>query len=316
MRTSAQRHPVCPTCRYDLTGLRDPRCPECGRQFSYEEWNDASLLVPMPAWERAGRVNAILAFPATFVFATFRPREFARRLRRDEGLLRVVLFGVLLIPTAWLLAVLLSIAAATLGVLIRDWLPNHAWWEGHLIGFEPTWKWRLYVSSRVAIHCTSFLAASLLVWLPALVALDLFFWRNRRPFRLLSKVLLYSMVWSCWVAAVAATIGRAVMEQFNMEWAWGPAGRDWISEGIMPWICWVAATLATVQCVWLLRFVRSKRCAFRACGPQAVGVVSRVLLASWLFAMYLLLLDRHLLVRFYLLFGDDLLSPYYRGLVP
>ena len=28
---------VCPTCGYNLTGLREPRCPECGTQFTLNE---------------------------------------------------------------------------------------------------------------------------------------------------------------------------------------------------------------------------------------------------------------------------------------
>ena len=28
---------VCPTCGYNLTGLKEPRCPECGTQFTLDE---------------------------------------------------------------------------------------------------------------------------------------------------------------------------------------------------------------------------------------------------------------------------------------
>jgi hypothetical protein len=28
---------VCPSCGYNLTGLREPRCPECGKQFTLSE---------------------------------------------------------------------------------------------------------------------------------------------------------------------------------------------------------------------------------------------------------------------------------------
>jgi hypothetical protein len=38
---------VCPTCGYNLTGLKEPRCPECGSQFTLDQ-----LLASQPA--RAG----------------------------------------------------------------------------------------------------------------------------------------------------------------------------------------------------------------------------------------------------------------------
>jgi len=38
--------PVCLKCGYDLRGLNDPRCPECGEAF------DERLLKPMPDQER------------------------------------------------------------------------------------------------------------------------------------------------------------------------------------------------------------------------------------------------------------------------
>ena len=28
---------VCPTCGYNLTGLKEPRCPECGSQFTLDQ---------------------------------------------------------------------------------------------------------------------------------------------------------------------------------------------------------------------------------------------------------------------------------------
>ena len=28
---------VCPTCGYNLTGLTEPRCPECGSQFTLDQ---------------------------------------------------------------------------------------------------------------------------------------------------------------------------------------------------------------------------------------------------------------------------------------
>jgi hypothetical protein len=40
---------VCPTCGYNLTGLREARCPECGTQFTIDQ-----LLASQPAGAAAG----------------------------------------------------------------------------------------------------------------------------------------------------------------------------------------------------------------------------------------------------------------------
>ena len=39
---------VCPTCGYNLTGLKEPRCPECGTQFTLDQ-----LLASQPSRTQA-----------------------------------------------------------------------------------------------------------------------------------------------------------------------------------------------------------------------------------------------------------------------
>jgi RNA polymerase subunit RPABC4/transcription elongation factor Spt4 len=308
---------VCPTCKYDLRGLPSPRCPECGRRFSTEEWADSTLLTPMPAWERLDRVNVLYALPATILAMLVRPRRFLRLLRVDEGVLRTVVFFVLLIPTAWVIAAVISVAAARGGYYFKDFF-NYASWKGYLWGFDGKWGRVATDGLRVAIHCTAFLCATLALWLPALVVLDLVFWRDRLAFRLFAKAVLYCMVWACVVAALAATLGRAVMGQFDPEWTWNPVLRYSLSEGIMPWICWVALAVVTAQCVMLLWFVQSPRCAFRPAGHRAARLTCIVIGITWMLAAYLLLLDRHVHLRFHLQFvGEELWSwygRYFRGL--
>lgn len=36
-RVRRSRRPFCPACGYDLIGLSEARCPECGRRFTLEE---------------------------------------------------------------------------------------------------------------------------------------------------------------------------------------------------------------------------------------------------------------------------------------
>ena len=42
---------VCPGCTYPLTGLLDPRCPECGLPFDRRLLTDPELAWPRPDWE-------------------------------------------------------------------------------------------------------------------------------------------------------------------------------------------------------------------------------------------------------------------------
>jgi uncharacterized paraquat-inducible protein A len=45
---SGQDAIICPTCGYNLTGLTEPRCPECGTQFTLDQ-----LLASQPSRTRA-----------------------------------------------------------------------------------------------------------------------------------------------------------------------------------------------------------------------------------------------------------------------
>ncbi len=58
----------CPRCKYNLRGLRDPRCPECGLELDVQELSESrpwflprpGSLRPAAAW--AAAVNILLAF--------------------------------------------------------------------------------------------------------------------------------------------------------------------------------------------------------------------------------------------------------------
>jgi hypothetical protein len=59
--------PRCPTCRYDLTGLADGSCPECGNRFRHAElraaWEAAERSRPRTTGHEALYVAAFLALP-------------------------------------------------------------------------------------------------------------------------------------------------------------------------------------------------------------------------------------------------------------
>ena len=51
-RASRSAPPKCPQCGYDLTGLTQCRCPECGREFGFEE---LTAFVPNASFGRKAR---------------------------------------------------------------------------------------------------------------------------------------------------------------------------------------------------------------------------------------------------------------------
>ncbi|MCG3125505.1 MAG: hypothetical protein CHACPFDD_00328 [Phycisphaerae bacterium] len=272
------------------------------------------LLRPMPAWECLGHVRILSAFGLTLLMMLFRPARFLRLLRVEEGLLRTCAFFVLLIPTAFVVAVILSITAAAVGYPFRSLVPNYDWWQANLIG--PRFRLSHFAPNamRVALHCGAFLGTIVAVWLPALAVMDLMLRRNRAPFRLFAKALLYSMTWACLAAAICSTLGRAILEQIDREWAWSPIGRS-IRGGALPWVCWVALAVVTMQCATLTWFVGSPKCAYREAGDFAVGCAYGLIAATWLLAAYLLLGDYHVHLRFHLLFCNQELRPWqwFRG---
>ena len=68
----------CPLCDYDLRGLSEPRCPECGYRFSWHELLDPKIAPHAYLFEHHPRRN-ILSFLRT-LRATWRPRTFWRSI--------------------------------------------------------------------------------------------------------------------------------------------------------------------------------------------------------------------------------------------
>lgn len=88
----------CLGCGYNLRGLADGRCPECGRDFDVHE--HGGLRAP---WVDRRRLGTFVAFWATAALVTFRPVDFAGRFNwprvRYHGS-HVFRFWVLLHATA------------------------------------------------------------------------------------------------------------------------------------------------------------------------------------------------------------------------
>ena len=67
---------ACPLCGYDLRGLTDPRCPECGFAFAWAELRDAQRNRHPWLFEH-GRGRNVKSFLATYARSAF-PRRFWR----------------------------------------------------------------------------------------------------------------------------------------------------------------------------------------------------------------------------------------------
>lgn len=291
----------CPDCGYDLTGAPLPRCAECGREFTEQEWAGPLVFARTPAWERRGRLGWLGRFVRTFLAATFRPGRFLRGVDGEGGTVRVVGYVVLLPAVAWVLAWgFFWLTGLGLHLYAPRGRMAGLFWRraGEMSSLEGLWA----ALRDSFLQCAGFVAAGVLVWLPLLIVLDLVCWRQRRVFRLVAKPLLYTLSWWAWAVALAARAANETLCQaLDNDWVWGSRGGS-SQHGFWPWICWLAALLATAQFAVLVWFVTrgSAWLARETAGTRRALLI--LLTCGWLVALYLLLLDRHTLLRFELQF--------------
>lgn len=113
----------CPLCDYNLRGLSEPRCPECGLGFEWSNLLDPAKRVHPYLFEHHPRRN-VRSFFKTLV-AGMRPRQFWRTLRPEQhgSLRRLVLYWALVnsfVLLTSIAAILLSMASVARGVLPRS----------------------------------------------------------------------------------------------------------------------------------------------------------------------------------------------------
>lgn len=303
--------PACPRCGYVLVSISSPRCPECGIAISAADFADRSRLIPALPWEKRAYIGRVGAFFATAFAFLIRPRRTLALIRPGETVHAAIAYWCWLIPAAWMMAVVLFAP-----VYVYD-----------------HWKWLNRVEAVdvffiVGVRCAALILTAVLLWLPALVALDFVLWRQRRAFHAISRFVMYTATWWFWAAvffsglgdwairfAVVSTPLREWLDRLNVSrlspylgWCWGqPPLHGGLGGGLpaqwVPWICWVASALFTLQAVAVGRFVQRAKLDENSGGSLSRRLAVPVLALGWLIAVHLLVWDRHIQLRFHLQFA-------------
>jgi hypothetical protein len=108
----------CPLCRYDLRGLIEPRCPECGYRFNWPELLDPARRAHRFLFEQHPERN-VRSFARTLI-GHLLPRRFWRSIRPEQPVIvrRLILYWILLgVTVVTGLAIYAGASAAFWGVL-------------------------------------------------------------------------------------------------------------------------------------------------------------------------------------------------------
>jgi hypothetical protein len=119
----------CPLCEYNLRGLSEPRCPECGHRFDWAVVIDPSRRLHPYLFEHHPERN-LWSFART-LWGTLRPRRFWQSLPANQPLRprRMIIY--------WLLAALVA-STSVIGHWVRGIV---TWW----VESSPQWRaWSPY----------------------------------------------------------------------------------------------------------------------------------------------------------------------------
>jgi hypothetical protein len=118
---------LCPLCDYNLRGLVEPRCPECGYQFDWHALQQEKAREHPYLFEHHHR-NNLSSFFCTFTRSALRPRRFWRELQplHRPKLRRLMMYWVV----AAVLCVLLASPMLVTPMVTKyfDWLQAQRQW--------------------------------------------------------------------------------------------------------------------------------------------------------------------------------------------
>ncbi len=246
----------CPSCGYNLTGLTEARCPECGEAFDWEAVRQAADPTPTIAFEQARGWRRVPAFFWTALTVLLAPWVFARQVVRRARVRSALLFAAICF-------------AATALTLVFEWAPDI-----YLI-------WMLTAVAYLPVQVV------------ALTLLDLPGWR--RPLRTLAFWLIVSgytsaiMLTEIYSGPPLLSL-RDLLQQIHWCLIFFLSGNPAVGAAWVP-LVWEPSVAALIGWVQLTIWVAGPACCLfvrwrAARQPRARGVVAALLLAAVLIGLY------------------------------
>jgi hypothetical protein len=181
---------LCPLCEYNLRGLTEPRCPECGFSFQWSELLDPNRRLHPYLFEHHPERN-VWSFWKTLAGGP-RPAHFWRSLHPAQPSRpgRIAIYAILtMLPLLLVCAIHIGLGTAA----------ESAWQYGVLIGVR-TGRWNGAVSGRAPISMT-------------LLILNLQSWTRYDPF---GRFILVCLLWP-WLTLLALNVFRWSMRRAHIR---------------------------------------------------------------------------------------------------